>query len=82
MHRLDRKTRRSQTLRQVLGIGMVLGQALHVMIQRIQAGRRQIAGLAHAATDHLAQSSSLGDQLHRTTEHRAHWRAQAFGQAH
>jgi len=45
LHRLNGVTRGTQAFGQQLGIGVVIGQARHLMIQRIQACSRQLPEL-------------------------------------
>ena len=60
---------------------MVFGQALDVVLQRIQAGGGEDAGLAHAAAQHLAPAQRLRDERPAAAQHRADRRAQPLGQA-
>jgi len=71
LHRLDLIPRFAQLFAQPLSVGVVISQALHLMIQGIQPRRSQGTGLAHTATDHLAQTPGLGDQHRRAAQHRA-----------
>ena len=52
-----------QALRQALGQSMVIGQAIHMVVQRMQRRCSQHAGLAQAATQNLAPAQRLGDQF-------------------
>ncbi len=60
---------------------MVEREARNVVLQRIQSGRRQHAGLAHAAAQHLARTMSASDELARPQQYGARRRAQPFAQA-
>ena len=48
---------------------MVLREALDVMIQRVNSGRSEHAGLSHAAAEHLAPASRAADELDRSAQH-------------
>ena len=48
------------------GVGVVLGQPLDVVVERVQAARRDDARLAHRAADHLLVAPGLVDQLRAT----------------
>ena len=63
LHWLHRIAQLTQAGSQTFGIGVILGQALHLMLQRIQASRGEHAGLAHTAADHFAQTPRPADQL-------------------
>ena len=67
LHLLDAETGATHAFGEKLRVGVILGQTLDVVIQRIQPRRRQQSGLTHAAADHFAQAPSLADQLDRTT---------------
>ena len=64
--------------RQEPGVGMILRQPLEMVIQRMNAGGGQNAGLAHATTKHFSQASRLRHKLYRSRHHRAHRRPQTF----
>ncbi|HTU79805.1 MAG TPA: hypothetical protein VMF09_13705 [Solirubrobacteraceae bacterium] len=57
---------------------VVFGQALDVVLERIQAARGEDARLAQRAAQHLLPAPRLADQLARAGEHRAHRRAEAL----
>ena len=46
-------------LRQTLRIGVILGEAVDVVVERVKARRRGDAGLAERAADHVLQSAAL-----------------------
>ena len=72
---VDRRT--GQTPR----IGVVVGQPVHVVVQRVQRGCGQHARLAHAATGHLAHAVGTLDKFGRAAQGRAHRCAQALAEA-
>ena len=49
-----------QPLGQRAGVGMVVGQAVDVVVQRVQRGGGQHAGLAHAAAEPSCASGGRG----------------------
>jgi hypothetical protein len=61
---------------------VVVGQAVDMVVQRVTAGGRQHAGLAHAAARHLADAVGAGDQFARAAQGRTDRRAQALAEAH
>ena len=60
---------------------VILGQALDVVVERVEAGGGEHAGLAHAAAEQLAQPARAGDRLGRGDDDRPDRRAQALGEA-
>ena len=60
---------------------MVFGQPLHVVLQRVDAGRGQDAGLTHASAGNLSPSVRLADQLRAAAEHRTCRSAKSLGEA-
>src|SRR3990167_7237416 len=72
---------RSQSVGQQAGIGMVVGQAMNVMVQRMQRSGRQHTRLAQPAAQHLAVAVGAGNQLSRADQRRAHRCAQALAEA-
>ena len=52
---LDPEAERCEALRQARRVRVVLGQALDVVLERVEARRREDAGLAHAAAEQLAR---------------------------
>lgn len=52
-----------QALRQRLGLGVVVGEAIDVVLQGIDAGRRDDAGLAHSAAEQVLETPGLGNEL-------------------
>ncbi len=73
--------RLGQAARQQIRIGMIVGQAVNVMLERMQAGRSEHAGLAHGTAQHLANAPRLVNEVLGAQQYRPHGRAQAFGQA-
>ena len=71
----------SQALRQALRQRVVVGQALDMVVERVQRRRRQQAGLAQAATGHLAHAPRRRDQLAGAAQRRADRRAQPLAEA-
>src|SRR5487761_493004 len=61
---------------------MIVTQPLHVMFQREQASRREVAGLTHSASHHLAIAMRLRDVIAQTQQKRPGGRAEALGQTH
>ena len=57
---------------------MVLGQPIHVVIERVQAGGGDDSRLPERATEHLLPPPRLVDQLARPRQHRTHRRSQAL----
>ena len=71
-----------QAIGKAAGVGMVVGQPFHMMLQRVQAGRRQQARLPHAAAHHLAPATRPGNEVAAAQQHAADRRPQALAQAH
>ena len=65
-------------LREVAGIVVVLGKPVPIMIDRIERGRGDDAGLAHGAAQHLFVPPRLLDEILGAREARADRRAQTF----
>ena len=78
---LDLKTGRAQSLRQQLGVGVVLGEPADVVLERIQPGRGDHAGLAHRAAEDFPVSKGFLHEVRTAEEKRPRRRAQAFRQA-
>ena len=55
--RLDVQSQRSQPLREMLGVRVILRQLRHVMLQRIQPRRGEHSGLPHTAAQGLAPAA-------------------------
>ncbi len=70
----------AQRLEQGAGVRVVLGQPLDVVVERVQAGGGEDAGLAHRAAPHLLVAPGAADQLLRPGEDRADRRAEALGE--
>ena len=60
---------------------MVLGQSVYVMVQGVKPSGCQVAGLAHAASQHLADPEGPGNGVLVSGQHRADRSAEALGQA-
>ena len=71
----------AQTTRQTACIGVVFGQPVHMVVQRVQRTGRQQPSLAQPAAGHLADAARAIDQFARTTQCRADRRTQAFAEA-
>src|SRR4029453_11598046 len=69
-----------QALGEPPGVGVILGQALHVWAERVPAAGRDDAGLAHGAAHLLLASPRLVDELVRAGERRAHRSAESLGE--
>ena len=83
LRRTHAQTRHAlQALGQSMRQGMVVGQAVHMVVQGVQSRCRQNAGLAQTTTQHLAPAQCLGDQFTRATQGRAYGRAQALAETH
>ena len=61
-------------------VGVIVGQSRDVMIQRVDAGRRADAGLAHRAAEALFPAPDLIDEVARSGQHRANWRPQSLAE--
>ena len=70
-----------QLLLQPDRVVMVFAQPRDVMLQRVEAGRRQNAGLAQPAAGHLAPAQRALDESLAAAQQRADRRAQPFRQA-
>ena len=60
---------------------VVVGEAVDVVVERVQRRRGDDAGLAHAAADHLAPAVRAGDERARADQRRADRRAEALREA-
>ena len=81
--RADRPARPSprETVGQPARVAVIVGQPLDVMLERVEAGGGEDAGLAHAAAEHLADAVHAVDELRRAADQRADRRAEALRQA-
>src|SRR5262245_34317362 len=69
-----------QALGEPPSVGVILGQALHVVAKRVHAAGRDDAGLAHGAAHLLLAAPRLVDELARAGERRADRSAEPFGE--
>ncbi len=70
-----------ETVREMLCVRVVFGEPLDVVFERIEARRREHAGLAHAAAQHLARAARAFDERLAAHEHRSDRRPQSFRKA-
>src|SRR5262245_20268497 len=69
-----------QPLGEPPSVGVILGQALHVVAQRVHAAGRDDAGLPHRTAHLLLAPPRLVDELARARERRADWRPEPLGE--
>ena len=69
-----------QAAGQRLGVGVVLGQAIDVVVERVEAGGGADAGLAHRAAEALLPAPGVADELRAAAQHGAERRAEALGE--
>ena len=62
-------------------VRVIVGEARAVVLERVQRGRAQDAGLAHAAAQHLAEAARAFDVVAAARDHRADRRAEALREA-
>jgi hypothetical protein len=71
--------------RQALGepprVVVILGEPRHVVVERVEAGRGEDAGLPHAAAEALAEPARLEDEVLRPGHEGAHRRAEPLREA-
>ena len=60
---------------------VVVGEPVDVVVERVQPGRGEHPGLAHAAAEPLAPHPRLGDRVGGADHQRADRRAEPLGQA-
>ena len=65
-----------QSLRQRAGIGVVVGEPVDMVIERVDAGGGADAGLAHRAAEALLPAPDVVDEIVRACDHRADRSAQ------
>ena len=65
-----------------IGVGVILRQLPHMMLQRIHSRRGEHTGLPHAAAQGLAPTPRLLDEIPRAQQHRSGRSAETFRQAH
>ena len=63
------------------GVGVVFGQAVDVVLERVERAGGDDAGLPHAAAERFAMAAGLADQIGRAAEGGADRRTEAFGEA-
>lgn len=64
------------------GAKVVFGQAFHIVVQGVDSCGGQIACLAHASAQTLANASGLVDKVARAQKNRTHGRAKTLRQAY
>ena len=74
-------SRSAQAVGQPPGVGVVVGQALDVVLQGVEGRGREDAGLPHAAAEELAVPHAPRDQVARAGQRRADRRAQPLAEA-
>jgi hypothetical protein len=57
---------------------VIVGEAVDVMVERVDAGGRSNAGLPHRSAEPLLPAPDVVDELARTGNHAADRRAEAF----
>ena len=67
-----------QPARQRPRIGVIVGEAVDVMVERVDAGGRSNAGLPHRPAEALLPAPDVVDEGARTRNHAADRRAEAF----
>ena len=67
-----------QPARQRARIGVIVGEAVDVMVERVDAGRGANAGLPHRSAEALFPAPDVVDEGARTRNHAADRRAEAF----
>jgi hypothetical protein len=61
--RIDPEAEPREPLREPARIRVVFGQAIQVVLERVETRRRQDAGLTHAAAEHLSHPVDAADHL-------------------
>jgi len=77
-----RQVESAQSGGEACGVSMILGQSGDVVLERVESGGGEDAGLPHAAPQDLARSFRFRDEVGSSEQHGARRRAQALGQAH
>ena len=78
---VDRKPRGDQTLGEPPRVRVIVGEALDVVVERVEARRGDDARLAHGAAEHVLQAAGLRRELGRGGEQRAERAAEALREA-
>ncbi len=81
LRRVGFQTQRPQPGREMLRIGMILGKPPHMMLQGVEARRREHPRLPHSASQCLAPSPRLRDEFRGPQQHRSGRGAQTLRQA-
>src|SRR5437763_16969060 len=68
-----------QSARQCPSVGVIVGEAVNVVVQCLDASGGANAGLAHGAAQPLLPAPDLVDEFTRSGHRRPNWRAQSFG---
>ena len=63
------------------GIRVVLGEPFDMVLECVEAGRCDNAGLAHPAPQGFSPTARFGDEILVSTEQCAHWCTEPLGQA-
>ncbi len=77
----DHERKLRQPTVDALGVGMVFRQALHMMVQRIDARGRQKSRLAHSTSKALPNALAFRNKVFGAKQQRAHRGAEPFAQA-
>ncbi len=77
----DHERKLRQPTVDALGVGMVFRQALHMMVQRIDARGRQKSRLAHSTSKTLPNALAFRNKVFGAKQQRAHGGAEPFAQA-
>src|SRR5262245_19073233 len=63
-------------------IGVVVGQSVHIMIERIKASCGEESNLTHGPAEHPTVSKAALDGISGAGKQRSAGRAEAFGESH
>ena len=82
MSAVERRGRASRGSRRRgrLGVGVIFGQAVDVVLERVERAGGDDAGLPHAAAERFAMPARACDQLRRAAQRRADRRAEALAE--
>ena len=78
---VDRQARLGETLSEPTRAGVVLGEAVDVVLERVDTSRGDDPRLAHRAAEEVLHSPCLGHPLPRPSDERAQRAAQSLGEA-